>query len=222
MEYPVKIISHEKITHDVVQVVTEKPTGFSYNPGQAADVSVNKEGWRNELRPFTFTSLPTDDFLEFNIKTYPSHKGVTEQILHLQKGDSLILHDVFGEITYKGEGTFIAGGAGITPFIAILRYLRKKDAVGNNKLVFANKTKGDILHEEEFRKMLGNNFINVLSDENVEGFEHGYINQALLAKHVKVGGDYIYLCGPPPMMDQIEKILAALSIDPANIVKEGF
>jgi ferredoxin-NADP reductase len=42
---------------------------------------------------------------------------------------------------------FIARGAGVTPFISIFRYLRSKAEIGSNKLIFANKTKADIILE---------------------------------------------------------------------------
>ena len=112
----VKINSITHITHDVVRIVTEKPHHYNFTPGQATEISINKEGWKNEKRPFTFTCLPQNDYLEFSIKTYPSHKGVTNELLQLKKKDELILHDVFGAIAYKSEGVFIAGGAGVNPF----------------------------------------------------------------------------------------------------------
>jgi ferredoxin-NADP reductase len=112
----VKIKSIQHITHDVLQIDTEKPQQFNFTPGQATEISINKEGWQNEKRPFTFTSLPHNDYLQFTIKTYPSHKGVTNELLQLKKNDELILHDVFGAIAYKREGLFIAGGAGVTPY----------------------------------------------------------------------------------------------------------
>ncbi len=102
-------------------------SGGHFTPGQAADVSVNKTGRLKEKRPFTFTCLPDDDYLEFNIKTYPSRKGVTNELLQLKMNDELILHDIFGTIAYKGEEVFIAGGAGVTPFISILRFLKSKN-----------------------------------------------------------------------------------------------
>lgn len=68
----------------MLQIVTEKPRQFIFAPGQATEVSVNKEGWQNEKRPFTFTCLPENDYLQFTIKTYPSHKSVTNQLLHLK------------------------------------------------------------------------------------------------------------------------------------------
>ena len=138
----VKIKSIDKVTHNVLKIVTEKPQAYNFTPGQATEVSINKNGWQDEKRPFTFTCLPDDDYLEFTIKTYPSHKGVTNELLQLKQNDELILHDVFGAIAYKGEGVFIAGGAGVTPFISIFRFLRSKNEVGGNKLIFANKTKG--------------------------------------------------------------------------------
>jgi predicted ferric reductase len=33
--------------------------------------------------------------------------------------DELMFHDIFGTIAYQGKGVFIAGGAGIHPFISI-------------------------------------------------------------------------------------------------------
>src|SRR5512138_1168187 len=110
-----RITSIRHITHDVLQIITAKPDGIEFNPGQAADISINQEGWRDEIRPFTFTCLPRDHFLQFTIKTFPERKSVTNRLLSLKANDELILHGVFGEISYKGEGYFIAGGAGITP-----------------------------------------------------------------------------------------------------------
>jgi len=65
----VKILSIGHITHDVLQIFTEKPQQLDFTPGQATEISINKEGWQNEKRPFTFTSLPNDDYLQFTIKT---------------------------------------------------------------------------------------------------------------------------------------------------------
>jgi ferredoxin-NADP reductase len=196
----VKIISIEHLTHDVLKIIAEKPTTIDFQPGQAVDISISKQDWEQELRAFTFTSLPDDEYIEFTIKTYPSHNGVTAQLLSLNKGDELFIHDVFGDITYKGEGIFIAGGAGVTPFISILKQLEKGNSIGNNKLIFANKTQADIILEDKFRQLLGDNFINILSDENVTNYEYGFISADLIKKHTNEHSQYFYLCGPEPMM----------------------
>ena len=221
-QYTVKIKSIDKVTHDVLQIVTEKPQHYNFIPGQATEVSINKNGWQNEKRPFTFTCLPDNDYLEFTIKTYPLHKGVTSQLLQLKKDDELILHDVFGDIAYKGEGVFIAGGAGVTPFIAVFRYLQSKNEIGNNKLIFANKTKADIILEQEFKKLLGNNFINILSDEKAHGYANGQITEDFIKATSGGINKIFYVCGPPPMMEAIEKQLANLHVNKKSIIKETF
>jgi ferredoxin-NADP reductase len=218
----VKIKSIQHITHDVLQIVTERPQQYNFIPGQATEVSINKNGWQKEKRPFTFTCLPENDYLEFTIKTYPSHKSVTNQLLQLTMNDELILHEIFGTIAYKNEGLFVAGGAGITPFISIFRHLKSKSETGNNKLIFANKTKADIILEQEFESLLGNNFINILSDEKVMGYAFGQISEGFLKSHISVTSRNIYLCGPPPMMAAVETQLANLNIDEKIIIKEAF
>jgi ferredoxin-NADP reductase len=221
-QYIVKINSIKHITPDVLQIVTEKPQKYNFTPGQATEVSINKNAWKDEKRPFTFTSLPDNDFLEFTIKTYPSHKGVTNELLKLKMDDELILHDVFGAIAYQGEGIFIAGGAGVTPFISIFRHLQSQKEIGDNKLIFANKTKDDIILASEFEKLLGKNFINILSDEKVDGYAYGQITEGFLKAHISDSTKNVYVCGPPPMMDAIEKQLANLKIDKKQIIKEAF
>lgn len=101
--FAVKIKSIQHITPDVLEIVSEKPQHYNFIPGQATEVSINKDGWKDQKRPFTFTSLPNDDFLQFTIKTYPSRKGVTNELLQLKNDDELILHEVFGTISYKCE-----------------------------------------------------------------------------------------------------------------------
>jgi ferredoxin-NADP reductase len=218
----VKVKSIQHITHDVLNIFTEKPRQFIFNPGQATEISINKEGWKDEKRPFTFTCLPDKDYLEFVIKTYPERKGVTNELLQLEKDDELILNDVFGDIAYHDKGLFIAGGAGITPFICIFRYLQSKNIVPGNKLIFANKMKNDIILEREFQQLLGENFINILSGEKVEGYAYGFITESFLKSYIDDSTRNIYLCGPPPMMDAVEKQLENLKISKKSIIKEAF
>ena len=221
-QHIVKIKSVDQITNDVLRFKTEKPANFNFEPGQASRISINKEGWEKKKRSFTFTNLPEDDHLEFVIKTYPSHEGVTNELLTLKAGDQLIVHEVWGSIAYKGEGVFIAGGAGVTPFISILRHLHGKKQLGNNRLLFANKTVADIIHNDEFKDMLGQNFINILSQEEAEGFDHGWITEDFLKKHGINDYKYVYLCGPKPMMENIEGQLLKLGVQEDAIIREVF
>jgi len=217
---PVKIKSIKLITTDVLQIVTTKPHRYNFLPGQATEISINQEDWRDELRPFTFTSLPGDEHLEFVIKTYAERNSVTGKLLTLKKGDELLLNEVFGAIEYKGKGVFIAGGAGITPFIPIFRFLQTRNDLAGNKLIFANKTRADIILKNEFERMLGNNFINILSDEKADGYAHGKISEDFLRSHLNTSCKNVYLCGPPPMVEALEIQLSNLGIDQNSIIQE--
>jgi len=219
-EHIVKIISIENITHDVKRFRVEKPEGYSFIPGQATEVSINTPVLKDEKRPFTFTCLNREPYLEFTIKIYPSHNGVTNELGKLKPGAELIIRDVWGAISYKGKGVFIAGGAGITPFISIFRDLREKDELSGNRLIFANKTKADIILENELRSMLGNAFINILSDEKHNGYSHGMITEDFLKDNIGDSGRNFYLCGPPPMMDAVKKQLANLGVGENSITLE--
>ncbi len=219
-EYIVRILDIKPVTHDVKFFRIEKPAGYTFNPGQATDVSVNKSGWLQEKRPFTFTCLNDENYLEFTIKGYPAHHGVTELLHSLNIGDELIIRDVWGAIEYKGPGYFIAGGAGITPFIAILRDLNNKGQLRDNKLIFANRSAADIIYREELSAMLGDNFINVLSRENNHAYEYGRIDDAFIKKHIANFGAHFYTCGPDQMIADINKILTDNGASPEKVVFE--
>jgi hypothetical protein len=220
MPYTQKILSITQVTHDVKCIRFKKPEGFEYVPGQATDVSVNKPGWENEKRPFTFTSLNEDPYLEFTIKGYPEHKGVTEQVHHLQVGDELIIDDPWGTISYKGVGYFIAGGAGITPFMAILRQLHKEGKLAGNKLFFSNKTDADIIYQHELEQMLGDNAVFVITDDTNTTHVHGIINEQFLKKQVDDFSKHFYVCGPDPMIKAITEILEKNGAKPDAVVFE--
>jgi hypothetical protein len=219
-EHIVKILNIEEVTHDVKSFKVEKPEGYSFVPGQATDVSVNAPGLRNEKRPFTFTSLNSAGYLEFTIKIYSERNGITNEIGKLKPGSELIIRDVWGDISYKGEGVFIAGGAGITPFISIFRELQYRKKIGANMLVFANKTKDDIILESEFKWLLGDLFINILSDDMSEGYNHGFITEEFLKNNIPALYNNYYLCGPPPMIVNMLRQLSNLGISKDLITME--
>ncbi len=221
-EHVVKILKIENVTHNVKRFTLTKPENYRFTPGQATDIVIDLPGWKKERRPFTFTALNEWNTLEFTIKIYDDHNGVTNELGKLKPGDQLIIHDVWGAIHYKGEGVFIAGGAGVTPFIAILRNLYKEGKIGNNKLIFSNKTKSDIILKDEFEKMLGPNFINTLTKEKTDEYDNNKIDQAYLKQRIKNFNQYFYICGPDAMVEDVHKELSALGVKEEKIVIEEF
>lgn len=221
-QYFLTIDNIKNVTHDVKQFNFEKPDGYEFEPGQATEVSINKEGWKEANHPFTFTSLNEDPHLQFTIKIYDEHNGLTEQIGKLEEGDQFIIHDVWGTINYKGPGVFLAGGAGVTPFIAIFRELAKNGEADGNKLIFSNKTEDDIILKDEFEDILGNNFTPVITDEPTDDhiFLDGFIDKDFLEQQIDDFDQPFYVCGPPKFMDAMLGYLKELGADPDGLVFE--
>lgn len=220
MPYKIKIKNIKKITHDVKEFTTDKPANYAFRPGQATEVAINKPDWKGEKRPFTFTSLPSNDDLEFTIKSYRDHNGVTDEIDTLEIGDELIIDDAWGAIQYKGPGVFIAGGAGVTPFISIFKDLEKKNELLENKLLFSNKTEHDVIHESYFREILGENFVSTLTEKESEGHENQHIDKQFLKNHIDDFSQQFYVCGPMEMVREISKQLETLGAKTDSITFE--
>lgn len=176
-ENHIQILETQYLTHDVKRFRVTKPEGYHFNPGEATDIMINQPGWLDQRHAFTFTGLNEWPFLEFSIKIYKDHHGFTAELDKLEAGANLIIYDSFGAFHYRGTGVFIAGGAGITPFLAILRQLAREEKIGDNQLIFSNKTSKDIILKEEFENMLGPHFRNTLTREETDRYHYGRIDR---------------------------------------------
>ena len=200
MFHIVRIQEIFQVTHDVKCFRIEKPPGYQFVPGQATDLSINQPGLEEETRPFTFTGLRDHPYLEFTIKRYPERHGVTDRLHQLKPDDELIIRDPWGAIEYKGPGYFLAGGAGITPFIAILRDLYQKNMLAGNKLFFSNKTAADIIYEQELKEMLKQEVLFILTRTHGEESEKARLDAAFLNRRITDFNKHFYICGPDPMV----------------------
>jgi ferredoxin-NADP reductase len=223
----VPILDIQQDTHDVKRFTLHKPDDYTFTPGQATEVSIDKDGWREEKRPFTFTSLPENENLEFTIKIYQDHGGVTKELDKLETGDRLLIDDPWGTIRYDGSGVFLAGGAGVTPFIAIFRHLYKTEKLSGSKLIFANKSKDDIILRDELHSLLGSNFINVITQTDHDiyvnselTFLNGFIDKKYLQRVIDHFDQRFYVCGPPPFNKSMIQYLKELGADAAALVFE--
>jgi ferredoxin-NADP reductase len=218
--YVVKILDAFFITHDVKCFVVEKPTHYDFIPGQATDVALNLPGWEDRVRPFTFTCLKEDDHLEFMIKIYTDHDGVTNKLGETNEGAELLISDPFGAIQYKGPGVFLAGGAGITPFVSIFRNFYTKKQLDGNKLIYCNKTSEDVILDAELQEMLKTDFIKVFTREHVIGFVGRRIDRDFLIENIIDFGQHFYLCGPDEFVKNITELLLHLGVKPETLVFE--
>jgi ferredoxin-NADP reductase len=222
MSFNCKILKTDYVTHDVKRFILEKPKGFQFTPGQATEMSINLAEWKDKKRPFTFTALNDDQVLEFIIKGYYDHQGVTNKLHQLNPGDELIIRKPWGTINYQGPGVFIAGGAGVTPFIAILRQLRKENKIKDNTFIFSNKTEKDVILEKEFKQMFkdGGKLILTLTEEKNPCYESGRVDKDFLEEKVDDFNQNFYVCGPPAMVKDLKQILKDLGANMDEIVFE--
>lgn len=208
------------VTHDVNRYLFDRPDGYDFTPGQATELAIDKEGWRDEKRPFTFVSDPDEPSLEFCIKSYPDHDGVTEQLMMLSPGDTVLIDDPWGAIRDRGPGVFIAGGAGITPFIPILRNRASRDKIDNCTLIFSNKSEADIILRDEWDAMEGLTTIYTVTDQPDSPLAKGMVDKAFLQDRIDDFSQNFYVCGPDKMVKDLTSTLKDLGADPDGIVFE--
>jgi cytochrome-b5 reductase len=164
--------------------------------------------------------LAADQVLEFTIKGYAGHAGVTHALHQLRPGAELLMSEPFGTISYKGPGVFVAGGAGITPFLAILRDLGRRGEAENQTLIFSNKTPRDVICEKELRHLLGDRCILLSTGAEAPGYAHRRVDRAFLEEKISDFDQRFYVCGPPPFMDAVMGALTDLGASAESLVFE--
>lgn len=220
MNHTVKLLMSQFVTHDVKHFIVSKPAGISVVPGQGVELAINRPGLREQGRPFTPTGLAEDGVLEFTIKAYPDHAGVTQALHQLAPGAELLMSEPFGTIRYQGPGVFIAGGAGITPFLAILRDLARKGEADGQTLIFSSKTPRDVICEKELRHVLGERCLLTCTGAAGPGYEHRRVDRAFLEEKITDFTQRFYVCGPPPFMEAVNGALADLGARAESLVFE--
>ena len=219
-ENVVKVLEAHFITHNVKRFLIQKPSGFVFMPGQAANFAVNTPEWKDKFRPFTFTGLPRNEHLELMVKIYKDHQGVTNLLGRTNAGAELVMKDVFGALLYKGPGVFIAGGSGITPFLSIFRELNKNKQLMGSKLIYSNYESEDVICGAELHDMLKENYINHYTREGVIGFKEKRLNEDLLVKYIGDFSQRFYICGSASFVEDLSRMLMNLGATADALVIE--
>mgnify|MGYP006294097423 FL=1 len=97
---------------------------------------------------------------------------------------------------------------------------REKEA----KLIFSNKTSGDIIIEEELKESIfagrPEDLILTLTDEKSPDYLAGKIDKGFLDDNIEDFGQHFYVCGPPDFVEDILADLKELGADPEGLVFE--
>ncbi len=190
-------------------------------PGQFIYV---RRGFWSEEHPFSVASYSKKTG-EITIATKRFGK-YTQKLSELEKGATVSLDGPYGvftqeiPVTTERPVTLIAGGIGLTPFMQHVLNSQRKDITMFN----ANRTKDSVIVRGLLQKALGKRYIDIFSDEPSKGAESGRLDQSILEKYL---GDSIldqqyYVCGPPPMMNGVKKMLLEAGVPPAQIHTEEF
>jgi ferredoxin-NADP reductase len=218
VEYTARLLMSEFETHDVKRFIVSKPEGLRFEPGQGLGLIIAGDMPRRESHPFTPTSHPDDGVLEFLIKVYPGSDNVTSRLHTLPAGEDLLVSDPFGKITYRGPGVFLAGGAGVTPFISILRDRARKGELAEQMLICSHRTPSDAICERELRHLLGPRCIMTCTRQSGPGYRVGRIDGDLLAALAVDFQRFFYVCGPTDFTKDLRGILLERGVDRQRIV----
>lgn len=192
-----------------------------FRAGQYLSLKLDLDGSKVS-RPYSISSDPKealDGRISVTVRANPGGFAADRILSTLKVGDAVtasapVGHFYYDELRDAKNVLALAGGSGITPFLSMARAIR--DGIENFSLtiLFGSRTRETILFADEFNAIAAVcpkvKVVHVLSDEEAEGFEHGFITADLIRKYAPEGEYSIFLCGPEAMyrfvVPEVEKL----------------
>lgn len=183
-------------------------------------------------RPYSISSSPKDALngkIAITVKTNPTGFAAEHFLNDWKVGTKVLASDPQGQFYYEPmrDGKTViacAGGSGITPFLSMAEAIKDGVEDFNLTILFGSRNRESILFAKEFEDICKATdkvkVVHVLSDEEVEGYEHGFINAELIKKYAPASDYSVFICGPEAMYCFIEKELPALNLPKKNIRRE--
>ena len=200
--------------------ITMKPAGraLRYRPGQFAFVSF--EG--GEPHPFTISKAPSDDG---SIRMTVASLGDFTAWLgrSLAVGTSVRIEGPYGRFERRrlgNPGLWIAGGIGVTPFIAWAQAMDPRDDAAT--LVYCVRNQASAAHLQELTALANElpNFTLTLHTSEAQG--RATADTILEAMRPDASDLPIAFCGPEPMRMALSKGFAAMGVSVRRIGYEEF
>lgn len=216
-----------------LRVEPEHGEAVEFLPGQFGFLTIARSPFDLEQHPFSFASAATDrDHLEFAVKELGDY---TDRIGATEIGATAFVDGPYGGMVLDEEsgGLFaVAGGIGITPVLSMVRTLAARTDRRPVVLVYANERREAAAFADELDRLadeLGDDLrvVHVLADPPSDGWEgrRGMVTPALLAELLPAehAQRWQYVaCGPPGMMEVVERSLLELGIPLDRIESERF
>ena len=192
-----------------------------FRAGQYLSLKLDLDGSKVS-RPYSISSDPKealDGRISVTVRANPGGFAADRILSTLKVGDAVTAsapegHFYYDELRDAKNVLALAGGSGITPFLSMARAIRDGIEDFSLTILFGSRTRETILFADEFSEIAAVcpkvKVVHVLSDEEAEGFEHGFITAELIRKYAPEGEYSIFLCGPEAMyrfvMPEVEKL----------------
>jgi predicted ferric reductase len=209
----------------------EGHAGMRFEPGQFAWLTAYKSPFAAHEHPFSFSSSSErHDRLEFGIKELGDF---TSTIKDLAIGTQVYIDGPYGAFSPDRHVdddalVLIAGGVGISPIMSILRSMADRGDRRPAVLLYGSFSLDWATFREDLdalQERLNLRLVHVLErpPEAWEG-ERGYVTRDMLARYLPPEGTRycVYLCGPTPMLNAVERALASLGVPRSRIILERF
>jgi predicted ferric reductase len=204
-----------------------------FQPGQFAWLTAEASPFADAEHPFSISSSAEDPReIRFTVKELGDF---TARVKHLPAGRTVYVDGPFGAFSCDRHShakgyLFIAGGIGITPIMSMLCTLADRGDRRQLVLLYANKTWDAVTFREEIEGLaprLGLRVVHVL-EKPPEGWTgaKGFVTQDLIRTHLPAEARpnewEVFLCGPQPMMDAVDRALERMGVAPGDIHAERF
>ena len=206
-----------------------RPSELEYKAGQFLFITI-KQGGKELSKHFSFSSSPTEKgHIEFTKKFTDSEFSAALKSLKL--GDWARIDAPYGQFTFEGEHPkigMLAGGIGITPLVNICKYCTDKRLNTKIALLYGCRTEADIAFRKELEEMQQQNSnlkIVFILNEAGSGWKGavGVINADMVKREIPEYKETIfYTCGPPAMVDVMEKLVESLGLPKTQLKREYF
>ena len=201
----------EQYEHGILDIRLTTQNPFMHQPGQYAFLKFAHD---NEPHPFTIASSGDDpNRLRFAIKKLG---GFTASLPnHLQIGQSVDVEGPYGEFTFEGPGerqVWVAGGIGITPFLAQLDYLASHGGTKQSvDFWYSTRSDQDTMFPDSLAQLCQQSGVNFY---HLNSTKKEYLTVDLIQPVVGNFDDVsIWFCGPPAFAQCLLKGLDAHQFD---------
>ena len=221
---------------DAKTIVLKTPDGSPlayYRAGQYISVSV-PIGGTVTTRSYSLCSSPAwAKHGEYNITVKRDDAGFVSPYIqdNWKVGQQVTISGPQGHLYYEGlrdakKVVALAGGSGITPFMGMAYAIRDGLEDFDLTILFGSRTAEGIVYKKELDEVCAAcskvHVVHVLSDEEREGYEHGFITADLIKKYGGDGEYSIFMCGPQAMYNFLDGEIAKLSLRRKFVRRELF